>query len=136
MDRHFATVEMPDRVCDRAFPFKAQVAVAGLDRQPRHLGRCEARAVKVELGVAETVAPSRWPPHQLGPQHVAQHAQQVGAPARGGDEIRVTADGGATVQPLLAANGILVILYVVVAWSAVALALLRVSLTSRHSPTL
>jgi MYXO-CTERM domain-containing protein len=27
--------------------------------------------------------------------------------ARGGDEIRVTADGGATVQPLLAANGIL-----------------------------
>src|SRR3954454_5291666 len=71
MDRHLATVEMRDGVCNRAFPFKAQVAVAGLDRQPRHLGRCEARAVQIELGVAEPVAPSRWPPHQLGPQNVA-----------------------------------------------------------------
>src|SRR5262249_3161110 len=71
MDRHLAAVEMRNGAGKRAFPFKAQVAVAGLHWQPRHFGRCKARAVQVELGVAEPVAPSRRPPHQLGPQHVA-----------------------------------------------------------------
>src|SRR5258708_12711 len=71
MDRHVAVAEMRDGLCDGAFPFKTQVAVAGLDRQPRHLGGCEAWAMQVELSIAEPVAPSRRPSHQLGSQHVA-----------------------------------------------------------------
>src|SRR5262245_62524354 len=62
---------MRDGVRDRAFPFEAEVAVARLHRQPRHLGGREARAMQIELGVAEPVAPSRWPPHQLRPKHIA-----------------------------------------------------------------
>src|SRR5215813_10670226 len=48
-DGDAAAAEMRDRVGDRAHPLEAEVAVAGLHRQPRDLGRFDARAVYVEL---------------------------------------------------------------------------------------
>ena len=71
MDRHLAAAKMRDRISDRPFPFETQVAVAGLDRQPRHLGRLEARAMQVELGIAEAVGPAVRPLDQLGAEHVS-----------------------------------------------------------------
>src|SRR3954467_5055324 len=42
-DNHPASIEMRDGVLDRAVPREAQVAVAGLNGQPRHRRRRHAR---------------------------------------------------------------------------------------------
>src|SRR5580658_2508522 len=55
LDAHAAAAEMGDGVGDRPDPFKAQVAVAGRDRQPRHFGRFYARPMHVELLVAKAI---------------------------------------------------------------------------------
>src|SRR5262249_25486284 len=66
-----AAREMRDRIVDRPLPFEAEVAVAGLDRQPRHLRRREPRAMQIELRVAKPVRPANRPLDQLRPEHVA-----------------------------------------------------------------
>src|SRR6266508_2320134 len=47
------------------------MALADLNRQPRHFCRRDAGAVQVELGLAEPIGPSVLAFHQLGAQHVA-----------------------------------------------------------------
>src|SRR5262249_3006910 len=53
LDLDAAAAEMGDGVGDRSRPFEAEIAVARLHRQPRDLGRLHARAMHVELLVAE-----------------------------------------------------------------------------------
>src|SRR5262249_29603428 len=58
VDGHTAALEMDDGICDRPVPLEAKIAVAGRDRQPRHLGRMKARTMQVELRGAKTVGPA------------------------------------------------------------------------------
>src|ERR1700691_4995989 len=54
LDANTATIERGDGIGDRPYPFEAQVAVARCHRQPLHLRGLAARAMNVELLVAET----------------------------------------------------------------------------------
>src|SRR5215213_3789954 len=71
VDRDVVVLQMRNGVLDRTRPLKAQIAVAGLHRQARHLGRADALAVDVELLIAEAVGPADWPLHQLRAHHIA-----------------------------------------------------------------
>jgi hypothetical protein len=51
-------------------PFETQIAVAGLHRQPRDLSRLYARAMHVELSVAETVCKTNGPCDEFGTHHL------------------------------------------------------------------
>jgi hypothetical protein len=71
MDRNPAALEMADRVGNRTGPFETEIAVAGLHRQPRHLGGMKARAMQVELRRTEAVGPALRTANELGAEHVA-----------------------------------------------------------------
>src|SRR5579883_63272 len=70
-DLDAVALQVRDSVGDRTSPLEAEVAVARLHRQPRHLGRLDARPVHVELLVAEPVREAGGPRYQLGAEHVA-----------------------------------------------------------------
>src|SRR5690348_11390257 len=57
---------MRNRLGDRPVPFEAEIAVAGLDGQPRHLRRLHAGPMHVELAVAEAVGEADGPRDELG----------------------------------------------------------------------
>jgi hypothetical protein len=61
---------MLHRIRDRTVPFEAEVAVAGLNRQPRHLGGMKAGPVQIELRGAEAVGPTLRAANELGAEHV------------------------------------------------------------------
>src|SRR5262245_20516156 len=71
VDRNAVAPEMRHRVADRTVPLEAEVAIARLHRQSRHLGRRKARPVQIELHRAEPVGPSPRTPHQFGAKDVA-----------------------------------------------------------------
>jgi hypothetical protein len=53
------------RVVNRSLPFKAQIAVAGLDRQTRNFGWLYTRTVDIELLVTKPVGPPMRPLYEL-----------------------------------------------------------------------
>src|SRR4029077_10800449 len=55
---------------DRPLPFEAKVRVAGLHREARDLDRGEARAMQIELGVAEAIGKAARPRDQLCAEHL------------------------------------------------------------------
>jgi len=67
-DGNAAVLEMPHCVGDRSIPLEAQVAVAGGDRQPRHLGGGDSWSVHVELPIAEAISKAHGARDQLGAQ--------------------------------------------------------------------
>src|SRR4051812_13831891 len=77
LDLDAVLAQMLRGVLDRAVPGPAQVAPAGRDRDARDRRRVDARAVQVELRVAEAVAEPVADRHDLGAQHVA--VERVGA---------------------------------------------------------
>src|SRR5262245_18099473 len=70
-DRDLAAPEMCNRLADRPLPFKAQVGIAGLHREPRDLDGREARSMQIELRVAEAVGKAARSRNQLRAQHLA-----------------------------------------------------------------
>src|SRR6185437_901274 len=70
LDRDIVGLQMRDRISDWSLPFEAEIAVAGLHRQPRHFRRLDAGTVHVELLVAETIGPAGWPLHQFRAHHL------------------------------------------------------------------
>src|SRR5215468_11166421 len=71
VDRDPATLKVGDGVGNRPVPLEAEVAVARLDRQPRHLGRMKARSMQIELRGAEPTGPALRAPNELGAEHIA-----------------------------------------------------------------
>src|SRR6266702_687234 len=71
IDGNAATLKVGDGVGNRPVPLEAEVAVARLDRKPRHLGRMKARSMQVELRNAEPIGPPLRAPNELGAEHVA-----------------------------------------------------------------
>src|SRR6266478_8419917 len=71
VDRDPAALEVGDGVGNRPVPLEAEIAVAGLDRKPRHLGRMKAGPVQIELRRAEPVGPALRTPNELGAEHIA-----------------------------------------------------------------
>ncbi len=55
LDDNTLRVEVRDGVLDRTDPFEAEVAIAGLYRQPRDFGGLYSRTMHVELLVAEAI---------------------------------------------------------------------------------
>jgi hypothetical protein len=55
--RDVAASQMRDRRVDGPMPFETQIAVARLDRQPRHWRGIKARTVHIELRPTEPVRP-------------------------------------------------------------------------------
>src|SRR5262245_45774548 len=55
VDRDRATLKVGDGVGNRRVPLEAEVAVARLDRKPRHLGRMKARSMQIGLRGAEPI---------------------------------------------------------------------------------
>src|SRR5262249_57317968 len=71
VDRDTATLKVGDGVGNRPAPLEAEVAVARLDRKPRHLGRMKARSMQIELRGAEPIGPPLRAPNELGAEHIA-----------------------------------------------------------------
>src|SRR5262249_17706439 len=71
VDRDMAALKVGDGVRNRPVPLEAQIAVARLDRKPRHLGRVKARPMQIELHGAEPVGPAPRTPNELGAEHIA-----------------------------------------------------------------
>src|SRR5262249_49191543 len=71
VDLHAAALEMSDGRRDRPVPFETEIAVAGLDGQPRHFGGMKARTMQIELHGAESICPALRPGDELGAEHVA-----------------------------------------------------------------
>src|SRR6516162_7593506 len=71
VDRDPATLKVGDGVGNRPVPLEAKVAVARLDRKPRHLGRMKARSMQIELRGAEPIGPPLRAPNELGAEHIA-----------------------------------------------------------------
>src|SRR4051794_22040917 len=71
VDRHAQALEMGNGVGNGPVPFEAKVAVAGLDRKARHLGRMKSRPMQIELDPTEAVGPTLRPTNELGAEHVA-----------------------------------------------------------------
>src|SRR5258707_12659867 len=71
VNRDPAALEVGDGVRNRPVPLAAEIAVAGLDRKPRHLARATARPVQLELRRAEPVDPALPTPSELAAEHIA-----------------------------------------------------------------
>src|SRR5262245_61018454 len=71
VDRDTATLKVGDGVGNRPAPLEAEVAVARLDRKPRHLGRMKARSMQIELRGAEPIGPRLRAPNELGAEQIA-----------------------------------------------------------------
>src|SRR4029077_2034581 len=71
LDSDALRLEMRDCALDRALPFEAKIAIAGLHRQARNFSGLHARPVNVELLVAETIGPAGRPLHQFGAHDLA-----------------------------------------------------------------
>src|SRR6516225_9071963 len=92
VDRDTAALKVGDGVRNRPVPLEAQIAVARLDRQPRHLGWVKARPMQIELRGAEPVGPALRAPNKLGAEHIA--VEHVGAlPVRDMHHAVVERDG-------------------------------------------
>src|SRR6516162_574579 len=92
VNRDPAALKVGDGVRNRPVPLEAEVAVAGLDRKPRHLGRVKARPMQIELRGAEPVGPVLRTPNELGAEHIA--VERVRAlPVRDMDHAVVEGDG-------------------------------------------
>src|SRR5260370_38875197 len=71
VNRDPAALKVDDGVRNRPVPLEAEIAVAGLDRKPRHLGRMKAGPVQIELRRAEPVGPALRAPNELGAEKIA-----------------------------------------------------------------
>src|SRR5215472_14495136 len=71
LDRHPVTRKMCNGIADRALPFEADVAIAGLHRKARHDHPAHARSMKIELGIAEPISKKFPARHHLGADDVA-----------------------------------------------------------------
>src|ERR1700730_3460992 len=71
VDRDPAALKVGDSIRKRPVPLEAEIAVARLDRKPRHLGWMKARPMQIELRRAEPVGPALRTPNELGAEHIA-----------------------------------------------------------------
>jgi hypothetical protein len=62
-------LQVGDRIFDGSLPFKTQVAIPGLDRQPCDLGRPYAWSVHIELPVTQPVNPAMRPLYERNPYY-------------------------------------------------------------------
>src|SRR6516165_10792636 len=92
VNRDPAALKVGDGVRNRPVPLEAEVAVAGLDRKPRHLGRVKARPMQIELRGAEPVGPALRTPNELGAEHIAVECVRA-LPVRDMDHAVVEGDG-------------------------------------------
>src|SRR5262249_5075126 len=92
VDRDPAALKVGDGVRNRPVPLEAEIAVAGLDRKPRHLGRMKAGPMQIELRRAEPVGPPLPTPNELGAEHITV-ARVRALPVRDMDRAVVECEG-------------------------------------------
>ena len=96
LDRDAAFGEMRHGATDRAVPDEAQVAIAGLDRDPRNWASGDAGAMDLQLLCSEAVRPPWLTCNELGAKDIAVEAVRS-LPIRHGNNAMIQSSLHATI---------------------------------------